>query len=170
MSLGIEQFDWFSSAIRDIAVAAASSGTSPSPLYLHISIYITRSGNPDVTLPIPNCDVIMLRPSVYQILRDLIDAPKDDMTATSGPNPVSKSLSKEPESNPVTEVVIGAEESVQSDSQKLSCAKPGEGLAVCASGPASLTREVSNAFFRVQLSKKGRDLGMIGLHTEVFAL
>ena len=164
MSLGIEQFDWFSSAIRDIAVAAASSGTSPSPLYLHISIYITRSGNPDVTLPIPNCDVIMLRPSVYQILRDLIDALKDDMTATSGNNPVSKSLSKEPE------VVIGAEESVQSDSQKLPCVKPGEGLAVCASGPASLTREVSNAFFRVQLSKKGRDLGMIGLHTEVFAL
>jgi len=110
----------------------------------------------------------MHRPSVYQILRDLVDGPKCDMTG--GPDPVSKlPLPKEPESNPVPEViVVDAEESVRS--QKLPWVKPGEGLAVCASGPASLTRGISNAVSRVQLSKKGREFGMIGLHTEVFAL
>jgi hypothetical protein len=40
-------------------------------------------------------------------------------------------------------------------------------LGVCASGPASLTREVSNAVARLAGTRVG---GKIGLHTEVFAV
>jgi ferric-chelate reductase len=159
----------------DIATIAASSARSPSPLYLHISIYVTGPGSADATLPIPNCDVIVLRPSVYQVLRDLINGQKDDASATGGSDSISNSSrSKEPESNSgalATEIIaIDTEEGIPSASLRLPCITPGGGLAVCASGPASLTTATANAVSRVQLSKKGRELGMIGLHTEVFAL
>jgi hypothetical protein len=109
--------------------------------------------------------VIVVRPSVYKILQDLITCSKDGDSVA----PVLNSYhSKTPE---VTEVIaIDDEESALSVSQKLPYMKLGDRLAVCASGPASLTTEIANAVSRVQLSKKGRGLGMIGLHTEVFAL
>ena len=154
----------------DIATIVASSSTSPTPLYLHISVYVTCLCNPDAIPPIPNCDVLLLRPSINQILRDLINCPKADASVTGGSDSVSKSSrSKDPV--PRTEiVVINEEESIPSVVPTLPWIKPGGGLAVCASGPASLTGETSNAVSRVQLSEKGRELGTIGLHTEVFAL
>jgi ferric-chelate reductase len=162
----------------DIANIVASSGNSLSPLYLHISVYVTCLCNPDAIPPIPNCDVMVLRPSVYHILRDLTNGPKDDGSATGSTDPdFNSSRSKdsaESKSSPVqlsTEIIIiDEEESIPSVSQKLPWIKPGEGLAVCASGPASLTSETANAVSRLQLSEKGREFGMIGLHTEVFAL
>jgi len=45
----------------------------------------------------------------------------------------------------------------------------GGGVAVCASGPESLTSEVSNVVVRASLSR-GVELGGFGLHTEVFAI
>ena len=44
----------------------------------------------------------------------------------------------------------------------------GGGLAVCASGPETLVREAANAVARVQMSGRGKRLGGVGLHTEVF--
>jgi ferric-chelate reductase len=167
----IGQIDCFSSALMDIATIVASSATSATPLYLHISIYVTCLCNPDAIPPIPNCDVIVFRPSAYQILRDLINGPKDDVGAggaDSVPNPENNKSNSSPPSTEI--IVIDEEESIPSVSQKLPWIKPGGGMAVCASGPAILTCETANAVSRVQLSKKGRELGMIGLHTEVFAL
>jgi len=159
----------------DIANIVASSATSPSPLYLHISVYVTCLCNPDAIPNIPNCDVMVLRPSVYHILRDLTNGPKGNGSATDPDLKTSRLKdSAESKSNPVrlsTEIIIiDEEESIPSASQKLPWTKPGEGLAVCASGPASLTSETANAVSRLQLSEKGREFGMIGLHTEVFAL
>ena len=171
-SLDIGQLDSFSSALMDIATIVVSSATTPTPLSLHVSIYVTGSGNPDVVPPIPHCDVIALRPSVYQILLDVIDGSKDDASATGGSVPaLISSHSKDPESDPVTQAIpIDDEDSDLSISQKLPYIKPGERLAVCGSGPASLTTEIANAVSRFQLSKKGRGLGLIGLHNEAFAL
>jgi hypothetical protein len=55
-------------------------------------------------------------------------------------------------------------------SRKLPWLGDGGGVAVCASGPASLVREAANAVARVRLSKRGREMGGVDIHTEVFSL
>ncbi|KAJ3711396.1 hypothetical protein C8R42DRAFT_616455 [Lentinula raphanica] len=54
-------------------------------------------------------------------------------------------------------------------SAKLQWVGLGGGIAVCASGPGSLTREASNAVAKLSLLK-GIELGGVGLHTEVFSV
>jgi ferric-chelate reductase len=63
--------DWFAPALMDIAHAAASSSTSVAPLDLHISIYVTCLCNPEAVPSIPNCDVTIIRPSLYKVILDL---------------------------------------------------------------------------------------------------
>jgi len=68
-------------------------------------------------------------------------------------------------------IVVESDESASpSAKSKLPWIGQGGGVAVCASGPESLTREASNAVARMQTSAKGRALGEVGLHTEVFSL
>lgn len=45
----------------------------------------------------------------------------------------------------------------------------GGGVAVCASGPESLIREAQNAVAKMGVVR-GREVGGVGLHTELFAL
>jgi hypothetical protein len=148
----------------DIAAAAASSAISSSPLYLHISIYVTCLCNPDAVPPIPDCDVVFLKPSVHQILQRLVNPPTGGSDPVSTPSPPN-------EAGSTTEIVVVDEEAdIPSVSRKLPWIKPGGGVAVCASGPAGLTTEAANAVSRIQLSGRGKEVGRIGLHTEVFAL
>jgi len=56
------------------------------------------------------------------------------------------------------------------EEQTLGWTGSGGGLGVCASGPVSLTTEVSNAVARMNLQGSGGDFGSVGLHTEVFSL
>ncbi|KAF8956845.1 ferric reductase like transmembrane component-domain-containing protein [Flammula alnicola] len=141
--------DWFAPALMDIANVAASSSTSSTPLDLHISIYVTCLCNPEAVLPIPNCDVTIIRPSVYRVLRDLTDPRKP---ASKGELPTTHSDMN---------VNVGS---------KLPCVEDGGGLAVCASGPEGLIREAANAVARIQMSGRGGELGGVGLHTEIFTL
>lgn len=46
---------------------------------------------------------------------------------------------------------------------------PGGGVGVCASGPESLIREAQNAVARLGVVR-GRELGGVGLHTELYAI
>ena len=63
-----------------------------------------------------------------------------------------------------------AQTDAQSDIQpKLEWIGLGGGVAVCAAGPESMTREAQNAVARLGLTR-GIELGGIGLHTELFAL
>lgn len=55
-------------------------------------------------------------------------------------------------------------------SRKLPWLGDGGGVAVCASGPASLMREAANAVTRLRLSKRGLEMGGVDIHTEVFSL
>ncbi|KAF9446921.1 hypothetical protein P691DRAFT_707681 [Macrolepiota fuliginosa MF-IS2] len=55
-------------------------------------------------------------------------------------------------------------------SRKLPWLGEGGGVAVCASGPASLMRETANAVARLRLSKRGGLMGGVDIHTEVFSL
>lgn len=94
-----------------------------SSIDLHITIFVTCICNPEAIPRIPNCDVIIERPSIYEMLYSLIEGE----------------------------------------------GTRGGGVAVCASGPASLTREASNVVARTALTR-GMELGGIVLHTEVYAL
>lgn len=146
---------------------AALSSNSANPIELHISIYVTCLCNPEAIPPIPNCDVTIIRPSLYRILADITTPPRHSPSNKSEPSqelpPISlekrKSTSTDPES-----------EFGDSLGSKLSWIENGGGLAVCASGPESLTREASNAVARLQMSGRGVQIGKIGFHSEVFTL
>jgi hypothetical protein len=148
----------------DIAHAAASSSVSVAPLDLHISIYVTCLCNPEAVPPIPNCDVTIIRPSLYKVILDL--------TSPYSP-PKSGSSSPDPEKNPTTHDIETLDiEAVGNIKDKLPWVPDGGGLAVCASGPQSMTQEAANAVARIQLmsGRRGSRLGGVGLHTEVFVL
>ena len=139
-------------------IANAVAGTS---LDLHISLYVTCLCNPEEVPPIPNMDVIVAtRPSVTGLLRDLVTPPPQPATvAASG-----KAADAEIES-------IDSDESAPEfpASSRLAWVGLGGGVAVCAAGPESLTREAHNAVARVSLTR-GVELGGVALHTELFAI
>ncbi|KAG2099236.1 iron reductase [Suillus discolor] len=133
------QIEWFAPMLIDIATAASNS-----TIDLHISIFITCSQacDPEAVHHIPNSIVALSRPAVHNLLRDFISFPS--------------SCEKE-------------------DSTDMQCDEShklmglGGGVAVCASGPESLTRDVRNAVARLGLTM-GMDVGGIALHTEQFTL
>jgi hypothetical protein len=132
--------------LMDIANTAA--GTS---LDLHISVFVTCICNPEAIPPIPNSTVTIVRPSVHALLNDLITPP------ASGS---SKNASLDIEEDAGEEY---------SESPKLNWVGLGGGVAVCASGPETLTREAHNAVAKVGVTR-GVELGGIALHTELFSL
>ncbi|KIM36216.1 hypothetical protein M413DRAFT_449274 [Hebeloma cylindrosporum] len=159
--------DWFAPALMDIAHTAASSSKSVAPLDLHISIYVTCLCNPEAVPPIPNCDVTIIRPSLYKVILDL----------TSPDPPKSRSASSSPDisvagknNSTVRDIETLDAEAVGNIRDKLPLVQGGGGLAVCASGPQSMTQEAANAVARIQMSRRGALLGGVGLHTEVFTL
>lgn len=62
--------------LMDIAQLAATD----SSIDLHISIFVTCLCNPEKVPPIPNSDVLIERPTVTQLLKELIanPSPADD--------------------------------------------------------------------------------------------
>ncbi|KAL0953023.1 hypothetical protein HGRIS_007227 [Hohenbuehelia grisea] len=141
---------WFASQLMDIAAVAATAGED---LDLHISIFVTCLCDPEAVPSIPNCDVIVERPSVRGLI-DALTTPPD----VAGDSPRSASIQKEE-----GELASAAVKST------LRWAGLGGGVAVCASGPESLTREAANAVASVSL-QRGVQLGGVGLHTELYAL
>jgi len=176
LQLRTGSIDWFAPALMDIATVAASSANSPVPLHVHISIYVTCLCNPEAIPPIPNCDVTIIRPSIYKVLLDLITPPGSGFPSSTSkltetpPNIHEKPMSEDAECEDTAIVVESDESASPSANSKLPWIGQGGGVAVCASGPESLTREASNAVARMQMSAKGRALGGVGLHTEVFSL
>lgn len=136
---------WFAGYMQQIAEAAASR----PDLDLHISIYVTCLCDPEAIPPIPNCDVTIERPDVYSVLTDLLTPPSPNSEAGT-----------ESES----------ESSTRPLHEKLPWVPLGGGVAVCASGPETMTREASNAVARLRMSSRGRGLGNVGLSTELFAI
>lgn len=147
----------------DIATATAATSTTSTPLDLHISIYVTCLCNPEAVPPIPNSDVTLVRPSVYRVLDELTSFPP---TPTKSSLAVSSTLKDDAASD------IDIEDSAESNTseRKLSEIREGGSVAVCASGPSSLTREAANAVARLQMTGRGMRLGGVALHTEVFSL
>jgi ferric-chelate reductase len=141
--------EWFTSALQDIAKVAAASDLS-----LHISVYVTCLCNPEAVTPIPNCDVTVVRPSIYSVLTDMVTPPSEGMAQNDSETKVS--------------TFGGGELFEPTVRNRLPWVGLGGGLAVCASGPEGLTREAANAVARLQLVQSG--IGPVGMHTEVFGL
>ncbi|TFK37211.1 hypothetical protein BDQ12DRAFT_685512 [Crucibulum laeve] len=190
--------DWFSPFLMDIATVAATSAGSSMPLDLHISIYVTCLCKPEAIPPIPNCDVTIVRPSVYEVLKDLVTPPAS-LTAPPAPRTPQASVTEKPRTPAVPEIQYVPSSSPAPSSEddeededlkqqhqpagdienptlglsasgKLPWVGFGGGLAVCASGPESLTREAANAVARLQLGGQGLKIGGVGLHTEVYSV
>lgn len=165
----------------DITSLAADSASSTMPLYLHISIYVTCLCNPDAVPLIQNCHVTVARPSVYRILTELITPLRPGTDATIPPCKLSSSAKSDPhmltvgqfsksDVNPQTNINMIDEEDPVPLPMKLPWIELGGGVAVCASGPESLTTEAANAVSRIKMTKKSHNLGEIALHTELFSL
>ncbi|KAL4078073.1 iron reductase [Scleroderma citrinum] len=130
---------WFSSILADIASIAAKS-----TLDLHISIFVTCLCDPEAVPVIPNCEVKLERPSVYSLLCGVTEiSSRPSLDSAEGQLEV---FDKAP-TRPVH----------------------GGGIAVCASGPESLTRETQNAVAKLGAAKV-MELGGISLHVENFTL
>ena len=125
----------------DIATAAQNSSIG-----VHISVYVTCLCDPDTISPIPNCHITVGRPSVSALI--------DDLMVSSTPSSSSSAIDVESEGK---------------SSGRREASSGSGGVAVCASGPESLTREAQNAVARVGPRRAGM-LGGIGIHTELFSL
>ena len=142
-------------------IAHVVAGTS---LDLHISVYVTCLCNPEDVPPIPNMDVtICTRPSVMGLLRDLVTPPRR-LPASEADKADKADADADADS-------IDSEENMldMSASARLRWVGLGGGVAVCAAGPESLTREAHNAVARVSLTR-GLELGGVALHNELFAI
>ncbi|KAG2008677.1 metalloreductase [Coprinopsis cinerea AmutBmut pab1-1] len=175
--------DWFAPALMDIAKVAESSD-----LAVHISIYVTCLCNPEAVPPIPNCDVTVVRPTIYNVLTDLVTPPNSTSNARSDNTRVKATEIKveglvvpDVKKRPSTAATATTGVSENSDLDESVEFEPavrhrlpwvglGGGVAVCASGPEGLTREAANAVARLQIHREGRELGPVGVHTEVFGL
>ncbi|KAK2459811.1 hypothetical protein APHAL10511_008132 [Amanita phalloides] len=148
---------WFSNFLDTIARHAATCLN----LDLHITIYVTCLCDPDRVPDIPNCDVLLARPSLSEVLRRVVDGRPDPAKVEEG-NVVIGGLS-ESDGKCCGELSVGHETYAPSPAG-------GDGLAVCASGPQELTIEAANAVAALKLSKRERELGSIVMHTEVYAI
>ncbi|CDO75148.1 hypothetical protein BN946_scf184590.g5 [Trametes cinnabarina] len=153
---------WFAPMLMELANAVAGSS-----LDLHVSIFVTCLCNPEEVPAIPNSDVVVARPSVTALLRDLITPP----SAASGSQSYAKKDDPDAQSieSGSSEEGVDAEKLTRSVSARLNWVGLGGGVAVCAAGPESLTREAQNAAARIGMTR-GVELGGIGLHTELFAI
>ncbi|KAF9219855.1 iron reductase, partial [Gyrodon lividus] len=127
---------WFAPMLMDIANTA-----SRSSINLHISIFVTCLCDPESIAPIPNCDVVMIRPSVYALLQDLTTPLCSSASASS------------------------VEEQAEKTTTQFGWSGQGGGVAVCASGPESLTAEVQNAVARLGVMR-GIEVGGVAIHVE----
>ena len=164
--------DWFAPVLMDIARVAEASSSNSLPINLHISIYVTCLCNPEAVPPIPNCDVTIVRPSVYRILLNLTTpAPVSATKATTKADSDDKDDCASSAGHSVdSEMDMAVDSELDAAGRLPFVAQAGGGLAVCASGPEGLIREVANGVARLQLSGRGMKLGGVGLHTEIFTL
>ncbi|OSC98326.1 iron reductase [Trametes coccinea BRFM310] len=155
---------WFAPMLMEIAHTVAGSS-----LDLHVSIFVTCLCNPEEVPPIPNSDVVVTRPSVTALLRDLV-TPPSSAPETSRSQPQTKKADPDAQSiDSASSEDADAEKAVPSASARLNWVGVGGGVAVCAAGPESLTREAQNAAARIGMTR-GVELGGIALHTELFAI
>jgi len=160
---------WFAGLLRTIALHAS---TCPN-LDLHITIYVTCLCAVDDVLPIPNCDVLVASPRITEVMKRMIEWSPDPAKAIEeGDVVLDGRVSEDKKSSESTKEgeSEGRKPALVSGSTIAGVPIGDGGFAVCASGPERLTREVANAVAKLSASRRGRELGRIGLHTELYAV
>lgn len=158
---------WFTTFLSHIAQTAAFPHSTVS---LHISVYVTCLCDPEsVPTSIPNLSVIVQRPTAAAVLTAFVDAidappslPRDDIEPGTAAGTVITTLDEQDRAISV--------DVLSSSHQQQPRFSAGGGVAVCASGPAGLNRDMSNAVARLMGSGKAGRLGGVGLHTEVYGI
>ncbi|KAF8649007.1 hypothetical protein AX16_006121 [Volvariella volvacea WC 439] len=178
--------EWFAPTLAQIAEAVEVT----SSLDLCITIYVTRMKNPEEIPLTWNQDVRSGRPSVHALLQEMV-TPPPEIKLNPIPSPSANSSAhallqvtthlgfdndSDTSSNDGTDddiVVTSSKDLIDAEpgrvGHKLGWVGLGGGLAVCVSGPESLTVEASNAVVKLSLAR-GVEIGGIGLHTEVFSV
>ena len=147
---------WFGSLLNTIARQAAAC----PDLDLHITIYVTCLCDPDAVPQTPNCDVLLARPKIGEVIKRVVYGTPDPAKQVEEGDLTMQSDCCEKMT----------EESESCGTHTLGPAAAGSGLAVCASGSQELTREAANVMAALSASKKGRELRSIAFHTEVYAI
>ncbi|KAF8636062.1 hypothetical protein AX17_003827 [Amanita inopinata Kibby_2008] len=147
---------WFSTFLKTIATHAMTCAN----LDFHMTVYVTCLCVPDAVPDIPNCDVLLARPTLTEIVHRTVD---------NTPDPVTRAEEGEGDLHPVETCEKEATMKQVKQTEVPTMVGSG-GFAVCASGPEKLTREAANAVAGLMASRRGRQLGRIGLHTELYAV
>ncbi|KAL5534772.1 hypothetical protein ACEPAG_1236 [Sanghuangporus baumii] len=134
------------------AIASRTASSAPDfPISLHIGVYVTCLCKPEEVPFIPNCDVLVEKPSV----RRLVDGLLTSSASTPGSGAVAGSAMNDPDpEKPDSRVFEGA-----------GC--DWKSLAMCAAGPERLTAEAKNVAARVALRHPGR---RVECHSEAYFL
>ncbi|OCB89760.1 hypothetical protein A7U60_g3020 [Sanghuangporus baumii] len=133
------------------AIASRATASPDLAISLHIDVYVTCLCKPEEVPYIPNCDVLVEKPSVRRLVDGLL------ASFASGAGAVAGSAMSETDPDPEkpdSRVPEGADRDWKS-------------LAVCAAGPESLTAEAKNAAARVALRHPGR---RVECHSEAYFL
>ena len=123
--------------------AIASRAAAPdSTINLHIAVYVTCLCNPEEVPFVPNCDVLLEKPSMRQLVDGVVSSGVGTAVAAADPE---------------------KPDVVQQGGRR------GEwkSLAVCAAGPESLTGEAKNAAARTALRYPGK---RVECHSEAYFL
>ncbi|TDL15891.1 hypothetical protein BD410DRAFT_82137 [Rickenella mellea] len=159
--------DWFAHMLMDIATAAAAPDAQ---LDLHITIFVTCLCNPEAVPPIPNCDVVIQRPSVRRLLGDLASSSSSSSSYTSAASSVSElplEVTNGFDANSKTHKDV--EKGEERRRRGGAVGRASGGIAVCAAGPESLMVEARNAVARFSLTRGG-ECGPVACHTEEYAI
>ncbi|EJD05206.1 uncharacterized protein FOMMEDRAFT_145758 [Fomitiporia mediterranea MF3/22] len=124
-----------------LSTIASRAGEPESSLDLHISVYVTCLCNPEDVPPIPNCDVLLEKPSIGRVVEGFV-SPSVPMYDNESHD--SNEKEKTTKGNSVW-----------------------SSLAICAAGPESLTAEAKNAAARLALRSSTRK---VECHTETYFL
>ncbi|KAJ3995058.1 iron reductase [Lentinula boryana] len=188
---------WFTSLLTPIANVVAECPDLDLHVSIYVTCLCNPEAVP--AIPNSDVLMLAQRPDTSKILLDLTTAPRmkkgqcccaggsdgEDVKCTCGSacagsdDDVNKTVKSSASSVDDFEIKEVPRDHLARDpeacpaladaSAKLQWVGLGGGVAVCASGPGSLTREASNAVAKLSLLR-GVELGGVGLHTEVFSV
>lgn len=121
--------------------------------------------DPDAVPDIPGCTVTEARPSVRNVLAELLDPASASSSSSSSSSPLGST-----EELPKTGKV-GTQEDLEKGVVDGKSAGPAQGgVAVFAAGPGTLLREAGNAVALANMSARGQGAGGVAFCAEAFTV
>lgn len=170
----VGSIDWFAKQLRQIALVAQSPS---STLDLHTTIYVTCLCNPEGLPPIPNCDVVVERPKIRDVINRVIESHPRSSSSSTREWSEKKKVQDGPEclghATPDTQLDLDLDIEVASTTpSSLSPSESLQSLGVLVAGPPSLIRETGIAVEAIRRSSLLNRGGMldVGFCGEVYSV